>query len=214
MLFAASACRVRHHVADDVSLAADALGRELRRRPLVGTEEQRREPVDFDPVALFRHREVEAAQPGFDVRDLDVAGRARAGNCRVRVAEDEHPVRFFVADDRRDRGRHRVDVVGAQVEPMRGFRDAELVEEDLRHLRVPVLSGVENRLVDPRVAQRERKRRRLDELRPVPDHGKDVHRRYDRPSLGPLAQLVEQGTLNPKVGGSIPPRPIPQRETA
>jgi hypothetical protein len=26
---------------------------------------------------------------------------------------------------------------------------------------------------------------------------------------GPLAQLVEQGTLNPKVGGSIPPRPIP-----
>src|SRR3954467_9909231 len=27
-------------------------------------------------------------------------------------------------------------------------------------------------------------------------------------SLGPLAQLAEQGTLNPKVGGSIPPRPI------
>src|SRR3954451_12803998 len=25
---------------------------------------------------------------------------------------------------------------------------------------------------------------------------------------GPLAQLAEQGTLNPKVGGSIPPRPI------
>ena len=27
---------------------------------------------------------------------------------------------------------------------------------------------------------------------------------------GPLAQLVEQGTLNPKVGGSSPPRPTPQ----
>ena len=26
-------------------------------------------------------------------------------------------------------------------------------------------------------------------------------------NIGPLAQLVEQGTLNPKVGGSIPPRP-------
>ena len=26
--------------------------------------------------------------------------------------------------------------------------------------------------------------------------------------LGPLAQLVEQGTLNPKVVGSIPTRPI------
>ena len=29
-----------------------------------------------------------------------------------------------------------------------------------------------------------------------------------RPIPGPLAQLAEQGTLNPKVGGSIPPRPI------
>src|SRR6478736_712875 len=28
------------------------------------------------------------------------------------------------------------------------------------------------------------------------------------PTLGPLAQLVEQGTLNPKVAGSIPARPI------
>src|SRR4051794_8987350 len=29
-----------------------------------------------------------------------------------------------------------------------------------------------------------------------------------RPPCGPLAQLVEQGTLNPKVAGSIPARPI------
>ena len=29
--------------------------------------------------------------------------------------------------------------------------------------------------------------------------------------LGPLAQLVEQGTLNPKVVGSIPTRPIRTR---
>jgi hypothetical protein len=28
------------------------------------------------------------------------------------------------------------------------------------------------------------------------------------PTPGPLAQLVEQGTLNPKVAGSIPARPI------
>src|SRR5213083_824514 len=31
--------------------------------------------------------------------------------------------------------------------------------------------------------------------------------------LGPLAQLVEQGTLNPKVVGSIPTRPILNRLT-
>src|SRR6266851_8100649 len=34
-------------------------------------------------------------------------------------------------------------------------------------------------------------------------------RSYNGRRFGPLAQLVEQGTLNPKVGGSIPPRPIP-----
>src|SRR5919108_6482799 len=34
------------------------------------------------------------------------------------------------------------------------------------------------------------------------------------PALGPLAQLVEQGTLNPKVAGSIPARPIAVRKPA
>jgi hypothetical protein len=33
-------------------------------------------------------------------------------------------------------------------------------------------------------------------------------RRYNGRRPGPLAQLVEQGTLNPKVAGSIPARPI------
>src|SRR5918911_3328393 len=32
-------------------------------------------------------------------------------------------------------------------------------------------------------------------------------------ALGPLAQLVEQGTLNPKVAGSIPARPIAKRSS-
>jgi hypothetical protein len=31
---------------------------------------------------------------------------------------------------------------------------------------------------------------------------------------GPLAQLVEQGTLNPKVAGSIPARPTPRGSPA
>ena len=63
----------------------------------------------------------------------------------------------------------------------------------------------------PALAQRDRERRRLDELRPVPDDGEDLHRPgYDyAAALGPLAQLVEQGTLNPKVEGSIPSRPTP-----
>src|SRR4051794_21330406 len=35
-----------------------------------------------------------------------------------------------------------------------------------------------------------------------------TERGYNGRRRGPLAQLAEQGTLNPKVGGSIPPRPI------
>ena len=45
--------------------------------------------------------------------------------------------------------------------------------------------------------------------------GTAVRRRYTWPPLpGPLAQLVEQGTLNPKVAGSIPARPIADRSPA
>ena len=43
----------------------------------------------------------------------------------------------------------------------------------------------------------------------VPDHMRLGKRRsYNGRRSGPLAQLVEQGTLNPKVEGSIPSRPI------
>ena len=51
--------------------------RSVSRRALVGAEEQRRDPVDRDPVALLRHREVAAAQARLDVRDRD-AGVAAA----------------------------------------------------------------------------------------------------------------------------------------
>src|SRR5690242_20241300 len=46
--------------------------------------------------------------------------------------------------------------------------------------------------------------------RKATDAGRRLH--Y-APALGPLAQLVEQGTLNPKVAGSIPARPIAKRSS-
>ena len=64
-----------------------------------------------------------------------------------------------------------------EVEPVSGLREPELVEEDLRQLRVVVLARVEDALVDPRLAKRERERSRLDELRAVPDDGEHLHRR-------------------------------------
>ena len=139
------------------------------------------EPVDLDAVALLGHREVEAAQPGLDVGDGDLFARGmRAGEGRVRVAVDEHPVGPLRLDHLADRRRHRSRVGGAQIEAVGRLGYAQLVEEDLRHRRVPVLSGVEHDLVDPGVPQCDRERRRLDELRAVPDDGEDFrHRRYD-----------------------------------
>ena len=171
----------RHHVADHLPAAGDALRLELRRRALVGTEEQRRQPVDLDPVPLLGHRQVEAAQPRLDVRDRHLLARGvRSGERRVRVAVDEHPVGPLRLDHLADRRGHRHRVGGAQVEPVRRLREAELVEEDLRHLGVPVLPRVQHDLVDPRLAERHRERRRLDELGPVPDDGEDFRTaRYD-----------------------------------
>ena len=62
-----------------------------------------------------------------------------------------------------------------QVEPVRGLGQAELVEEDLGELPVVVLPGVDYRLVDARVAQRNRHGAGLDELRTVADDRQNLH---------------------------------------
>ena len=132
---------------------------------------------------------------------------------RVRVAEDERPVGPLLLERGCDRRPHRLGVGGVQVEPVARLGQPELRVEDVGELRIPVLAGVETDLLDPGLAQRGGDRTGLDELRTVADDGEDLHSRRgynDRP-FGPLAQLVEQGTLNPKVAGSIPARPTRDR---
>ena len=79
--------RVGHHVADDLHHALDALGGERRAGSLVRCEEQRREAVDLDAVALLGHREVAAPEPRLHVGDRHAAStpaRAppRSSSCR------------------------------------------------------------------------------------------------------------------------------------
>ena len=99
-------------------------------------------------------------------------------------------------------------VGSAQVEPVARFRKAQLLEEDLRELVVVVLPGVDDNLVEAVLAEGDRGGRGLDELGAVAHDRGDFHAGYTTHRLGPLAQLVEQGTLNPKVEGSNPSRPI------
>ena len=172
----AKAC-VGHDVSHHHGLAGHALGGEGGTRALVRTEQQAREPVDLDPVSLLRHVEVAAAQARLDVgkRRSGLLGGACPGESRVRVAVDERPVRPLGAQRFGDPRRHRVRVGGMRLEPVAGLAEPELVEEDLRELGVVVLPRMEHDLLDPVLAQSHRKRRRLDELRPVPDDGEHLH---------------------------------------
>ncbi len=105
-----------------------------------------------------------------------VPGRLGARARRVRVAEDERPVGPLLREHRSDRGPHRLGVGGVEVEPVARLGQPELVVEDVGELRIPVLAGVEADLLDPCGAQGGGDGTRLDELRPVPDDGEDIHR--------------------------------------
>ncbi len=148
--------RVGHHVADDLDPTADSLRLERAARALVRTEEQGRNAVDLDPVALLGHREVAASKARLDMRKRN-AGRLRrigARECGVRVSVDKDPIGPCVEDGLEDRRQHRVGVGRLQFERVPGLPELELVEEHPRQLVVVVLARVEHDLVDMRRSQR------------------------------------------------------------
>ncbi len=203
-------CRVAHHVSDDLRAAGHALAGERLARALVGAEKELRQPVGLDPVSLLRHREVAAAEARLDVRERQSQPGGRECACErgVGVAVDEHPVGPLGGQALRDRRPHQVRIGRAEVEPVAWLVEPEFLEEDLRELAIVVLAGVHDDLLETALPKGDGGRRRLDELRPVAHDRDDFHAGYTTRRPGPLAQLVEQGTLNPKVAGSIPARPI------
>ena len=86
--------RVDHDVADEVDASRRRPPRARgSRSPLRSlTNSQSRDRVGHDAVDLLRHGPIEAAQPGFDVRDRDSELRRdeRGRHRRVHVADDEH----------------------------------------------------------------------------------------------------------------------------
>ena len=120
--------RVRHHVADDLDPAGDALARAASRRER--SSGQSRSCASRSTSIRLRSSgiaEVAAAQARLDVRDRHarLGGRARAGERRVRVAVDEHPVRALGArPPARIAGCIAPDVRRAQVEPVAPARRA------------------------------------------------------------------------------------------
>ena len=153
--------------------------RERRARALVGAEEQRREPVDLDPVSLLRHRRGRrCAAPPRRARPArrpprPPARRRASSSCRRRRAPSRAARRRRPSPD--GGARIACDVRGVQVEPVARLGQPELLEEDLRELAVLVLSRVHDDLLDALLAQRHRERRGLDELRPVADDREHLH---------------------------------------
>ena len=160
--------------------ALDPLPGQVRGRVCGGAEEQVADVVGEDAVHLFGHAPVVRAQTRLDVRDRDVhlRGDQRTGEGRVGVSVDEHPRRADLARNSLEAGHH-----GAGLRAMRARTDsqvdvrlgyAELTEEDLRHVVVVVLAGVdEHLLVAPPDGAADRSR--LDELRTCADDGYDLH---------------------------------------
>jgi hypothetical protein len=158
----------------------DALGRKVVDRDLRRAEQQVGHRVDEHAVDLLRHRPVEGAQPGLDVRDAqaELHRGHRRRQRRVGVAVDDHPVRRLGRE-------HRLDPLkdapcglgvgaGADLEAVRRRRDAQLVVEDAGQAVVVVLPGVDQHHVRHR-RERQVQRRRLHELRAVADDGDDAH---------------------------------------
>ena len=169
--------RVGHDVADDLDPAGHALVSRIAARALVGAEAAARRAsrprCGSAPRASTSRR---SACPPRRAR-ADAGLRARAGarrassSCRRRRARR----RALRAERCRDPGLHRRDVAGARVQAVGGLCQAQLLEEHLRQLAVVVLPRVDDDLVDSALAQGDRQRPRLDELRAVADDGEHLH---------------------------------------
>ena len=138
-----------------------ALGGEVARpRRSRRAEEKRREPVDDDAVELLGHRPVERAQARLDVGDrhAELRGRERAGERRVRVAVDEHPVRLLLEHGALDPGQHARGLLGVRARSRASSRYAggaspSSSKKTSESSRIVVLAGVQHDLLDARLAK-------------------------------------------------------------
>ena len=146
---------VIHDVADQMRVAPSFPREIVDGRP-GRTKQEVGEPVGDDTVDLLGHAAAERAQTGFDMgephRRLGRDQRRRQG--RVGVAVDQHDVGMLRLDDRLE-PRHdgaglRGMAAAADAQMVLRRRDAEIVEEDLRQLRIVVLTGVHDGLPQAR----------------------------------------------------------------
>ena len=202
--------RVGHHVADDLAPSRHALARQLLRRALVGAEEQRGETVYLDPVPLLRHREDRSCggppRRGRRAPRRSPRGRRR-GSCSCPPAR--RPSRGAPARRRRESarssppGRPCAGRVGTAARAGRARRRTPATAP--RPSAAPCATTTSSIPASRKASERGADLTNWGRF-PTTVRMRIAALRYAA-LRGPLAQLVEQGTLNPKVEGSIPSRP-------
>ena len=137
--------------------------------------------VGEDPVVLLGHAAVEGTQTGLEVghRKVHLDGGESAGNGRIGVAVDEHPIRVHLLQHRVELLEHATghEAVGAATDTQVQIRirDAELDEEGVGHVDVVVLAGVDDLVIDSLGREGLGHRGQLHELGTSPDDAHDAH---------------------------------------
>ena len=147
---------------------------------------------------------------------MEIVDRAAAVGVRVRDARAVRLPRRPDAQGRPRRGE------GRRAGPVRAAETRESAARDVKRQALQQAARERQQAARRRQAAPERRRRRASAATPRGAAGRRRRMQiapHRLPFLvgppraaipGPLAQLAEQGTLNPKVEGSIPPRPTPE----
>ncbi len=171
-----------HDVADEGhALGEDALALQVLARLARRCEQQRCELVRDQAVYLFGHGHVEGAQARLQMDDGDAELGRRKSACErgVHVADDHDAVRRllfeeFFEPDHRGAGLNRMRARAHPEMPAR-LRYGEVLEEDVGHHVVVMLTGVYQIRLVTRLGECRHERAHLDEVRPGADDDYEPH---------------------------------------
>ena len=168
------------HITDQFDAFRDALLFQVVYRDLRGSQQQLTEVVSDDPVDFLGHSAIVAAQASFDMCDGDLQFGSGKGTRqrRIRVAKHEDPIRLLLQHFGFESHEHGAGLgrVASSADPqiVFGLRQAQLVEEDPRHVVVEMLPGMHEDF-SMAATNRGGDRRELDELRSSSNDGQDLH---------------------------------------
>ncbi len=175
---------IDHQVADEMNLLlADALAKQVLLPTVLGNEQNIGKRIGHDPIDLLWHSPIERPQAGLQMGDRDVklGGRKAARQRGVDISGHDNPRRAtgnqMVLISLHDPGRLPGMGIGPNLQQDVGGADSELLEEDIGHARVVVLTGMDQ--ADAAAGwglQRAEQGCDLHEIRPGADNAVDLSR--------------------------------------